>query len=62
MEPYETIAERVNQRGITKAELARRAGITDELLRRSLCGRRKLPAQEFIALCRELGLSLKDFD
>lgn len=56
MEPYETIAKSIIKRGITKAELARRTKINDELLRRSLIGKRKLPAPEFIALCRELDL------
>lgn len=62
MEVYEVIAERVREIGITKSELARRVGVSDELLRRSLSGTRKLPAGEFIRLCAELNMTLTDFD
>lgn len=62
MEVYEVIAEKVKEIGITKSELARRVGISDELLRRSLSGSRKLPAGEFLKLCGELCLGLTDFD
>ncbi len=58
---YKIIAERVVRRGITKAELARRIGVDDELLRRSLAGKRKIPAEEFVKLCSELELDLSDF-
>jgi transcriptional regulator with XRE-family HTH domain len=61
MQAYQIIAERVRERGISKAELARRVRIDDELLRRSLLGKRKITAEEFIALCSELKLSLDDF-
>lgn len=61
MKAYEVIAKRIRQRGITKAELARRVSIDQELLRRSLQGKRKIPADEFIRLCYELELRLSDF-
>lgn len=62
MQAYNVIAERVKKIGITKAELARRTHIDDELLRRSLAGNRKIPADEFVRLCKELDLDLSDFD
>jgi len=58
---YQVIAQRVRDRGITKAELGRRIGLDDELLRRSLIGMRKINADEFIRLCQELDLTLSDF-
>lgn len=62
METYEAIAAGVKKRGITNSELARRIGIPAELLRRSLKGIRKITADEFLSLCRELNMQLDDFD
>lgn len=62
MQPYEYIELKRKERGIPKAELARRVGMNEELLRRSLQGTRKLTVPECIGLCRELHLTLKDFD
>jgi len=59
---YQVIAQRVRDRGISKAELGRRIGLDDELLRRSLIGKRKIPADEFIKLCFELKLEISDFE
>lgn len=53
--------ERIKERGITVSELARRVGMSDELLRRSLAGTRNVKADEFIELCRELSLDIEDF-
>ena len=61
MKAYEVISSSVQRRGITNAELARRVGMDQELLRRSLSGERKIAADEFVALCEELELSLDDF-
>lgn len=62
MKAYEVISSSVQRRGITNAELARRVGMDQELLRRSLSGERKIAADEFVALCEELELSLDDFN
>lgn len=61
MQAYEIIANKVYRVGITNAELARRAKIDQELLRRSLIGERNLKADEFISLCVQLDLGIKDF-
>jgi len=58
---YQVIAQRVRDRGITKAELGRRIGLDDELLRRALIGTRKISADEFLKLCQELDLTMSDF-
>lgn len=55
------INERIRERGISISELSRRAGIKDELLRRSLSGTRSVKADEFIELCKELSLDIEDF-
>lgn len=61
MKAFEVIEAAVQQRGIPVSELARRIGTNGELLRRSLAGDRKIAADEFLALCRELNLTLDDF-
>ena len=61
MRAYMVIAQRVKEIGISKAELARRVKMKDELLRRSLEGTRKITAEEFIRLCKELNLTLSNF-
>lgn len=61
MKPFGVIAARIKRRGMTVAELSRRVGIQDELLRRSLNGTRKIRDTEFIDLCEELDLTLEDF-
>jgi len=58
---YQVISRRVKDRGISKAELGRRIGLDDELLRRSLIGKRKITADEFVKLCHELQLEMSDF-
>ncbi len=62
MKAYEVIDAKVQERGITNAELSRRTGIDSELLRRSLIGARKIAADEFIVLCRELELNINSFN
>lgn len=61
MQAYEIIDAAVQKRGITVAELARRTEINQELLRRSLIGDRKINADEFVSLCRELNLGIENF-
>ncbi len=61
MKAYEVIANKVEDVGITNAELGRRIGMNPELLRRCLAGERKIIADELVALCEELGLEVADF-
>lgn len=58
----DVISERVKKVGITAAELARRCDMSDVLLRRSLDGKRPVRSVEFLRLCRELDLTLEDFE
>ena len=41
--------------------VAERAGIPPELFSRSLKGERKIPADEFVAICSVLSLDIRDF-
>lgn len=61
MKAYEVIDAEAQRRGIPCAELSRRTGIDRELLLRSLLGTRKIGADEFVELCRELDLSMSNF-
>lgn len=61
MQAYEVIARKVSEVGISNSELARRIGMNKELLRRSLIGERKINADEFVKLCEQLELDIKDF-
>lgn len=62
MSVNEVIRERQEQRGIPISKLAERTGINYEALRVSLKGKRMISAREFVLLCKELELSLDDFD
>ena len=61
MRVTEVLNKRIKERGITMSELARRVGMSDELLRRSLAGIRNIKADEFVNLCNELALDIEDF-
>ena len=58
----ETIKNRIDQSGVYVSTTAKLAGMSPELLRRSLAGSRKFTATEFVSLCQLLGLELKDFE
>lgn len=49
----------ISENGIKQNFVAEKAGISAELLRRSLDGKRRMQADEFVAVCRVLSL---DFD
>jgi len=56
------IGERIDERGMTMTTVARRAGMTPDLLSRTINGTRKLKADELVNLCRVLDLTLEDFE
>ena len=62
MKAYEVIRNQQLNRGIPVSELSRRTEIEYQALRNSLDGARNITANEFVVLCRELGLSLSDFE
>ena len=55
------IDERRNQIGMTIRALARKADMDDDLLGKTLHGKRKMTASEFIAVSHALGLTFDDF-
>lgn len=58
----EVISERRRKRGIPVSELSKRTGIHYSALSESLKGNRNIKATEFVALCKELEMTLDDFD
>ena len=61
MQVKEVIEDARMKRGISTAELSRRTGIKYQNLWASLNGERSIPAPEFVMLCKELDLSVEDF-
>lgn len=61
MKANEVIKEYLASNGIKQNFVAERAGIPPELFRRSLEGSRKIPADEFVAICTVLALDIEDF-
>lgn len=55
------IAERVEDRGITFAELARRVGMNGEVMRRVCKGEAMPKGDQLVRICVELDLDIKDF-
>ena len=55
------LKEYIVDNGIKQNFVAEKAGMSAELLRRSLDGKRKLQADEFIAICAALSLDLDYF-
>ncbi|GHV33523.1 hypothetical protein FACS18949_07700 [Clostridia bacterium] len=55
------INERIRERGMKLVVVAERSNISCDLLGRTLVGKRRLKADEFVALCRVLELTLSDF-
>jgi len=52
----------VEERGTTYTFLSKRTGIKVDAISKSLSGKRRLPADEMIALCRALDVDLNDLD
>lgn len=61
MSANEIIKAYIADNGIKQNFVAEKIGMPPELLRRSLEGRRKLQADEFIAICGVLSLDLDFF-
>ncbi len=57
----EVIKNHIERNGIKQKFVADKIGISPELLRRSLEGERKIPADEFLKICWVLSLDLSDF-
>lgn len=55
------IERRRNQIGMTIRSLARRVNMNDDILGKTLHGKRKMTASELIMLSSALGLTLEDY-
>lgn len=55
------LRQHILENGIKQNFVAEKVGMSPELLRRSLDGKRKLQADEFIAICNALSLDLSFF-
>ena len=55
------IKQYLEEKGIKPSFVSDRAGISPELFMRSLNGKRKIPADEFISICNVLSLNISDF-
>ena len=61
MKAYEVIRGKMEANGIKQVFVAEKAQVPPALFQRSLDGKRKLPADEFIRICRVLNMDLSDF-
>lgn len=62
MSACEIIKEHIVKNGIKQNFVAEKAGIPPELFRRSIDGKRKIPADEFVRICTVLSLDIQDFN
>lgn len=50
----------IEQKGITYTFISEKTGIPVDALSKSFLGKRRLPADEMISICREVGIDLSD--
>lgn len=55
------IRQHIEQKGISQAAIARKAGMTKQAMSTSLRGMRKLSAEEYVAICDALDVSTDYF-
>lgn len=57
----ENIREYLKANGITQEYIAKKTGMTKQAVSSSLCGARKLSADEYVSICEALGVSPNKF-
>lgn len=62
MNANQIIRKIVEERGLKISYLAQKTGIHVDAVSRSLLGKRKLSADEFLRICNTLSLSINDFE
>lgn len=62
MEVSEVLEAKREERGISIAELSRRAGVKYDTLHRTLRGPGFIKGDDFVRICKELGIEIADFD
>ena len=58
----EVLEERRDERGISYSELGRRTGNSGEMVARFCKGISTPNGEQFLRICKELGLEIEDFD
>jgi len=58
----EKIKANIMEKGLKFSYVAEKVGISNDWLSKSLSGKRRLTANEFISICEVLNLDLKDFN
>lgn len=61
MKAYQIIRAHIEKKGMKQNFVAEKIGMKPDLLNKSLDGKRKLQADEFIKICNVLSLDIKDF-
>lgn len=61
MELYKGIKRYLDEKGIKSTHVCERSGITQNALTLTLNGKRKMLADEYVAICRVLGVPLNFF-
>ena len=61
MRAFEKLKQLIDDKGITYTFISNKTGIPVNTISRSLSGKRKLPADEMILICRATGIDLSDF-
>lgn len=61
MRANEVIKRHIEENGIKQNFVANKIGLSPELFRRSIDGKRKITADELISICSVLSLQLSDF-
>ena len=62
MDIQKQISMYMSDNGITISHVAKCTGITYELLRLSLNANRRMSADEFVKVCKCLGMEIRDFN
>jgi len=58
---YERISDYISEHGIKQSSIAKKIGISPQSFSAAMHGDRKITAEEFIAICEALGISLDRF-
>lgn len=61
MRAFERLKQLIDDKGITYTFISNKTGIPVNTISRSLSGKRKLPADEMISICKATGIDLNDF-
>lgn len=61
MRAFEKLKQLIDDKGITYTFISNKTGIPVNTISRSLSGKRKLPADEMISICKATGIDLSDF-